>query len=134
MRSKNYCININPIGWKRAGLSGKKFFDTQQRDKIAFGLFLGQQHGNEPLFNRPIHLDITFFMPIPKSKLRLKKDNHGCPYFYHATVPDLDNLLKFILDACKNVVLQDDRWVCSITASKKYDIQPRTEFKITEVE
>jgi Holliday junction resolvase RusA-like endonuclease len=133
-RSKSYCLNINPIAWKRAGLNGKKFFDTQQKDKIAFGLFLAQQHGNDPLFNKPVHLDITFFMKIPQSKARLKTNKNGTPYHYHATVPDLDNLLKFIQDACKNVTLADDRWICSISAKKVYDNNPRTEFTITEIE
>ena len=128
LKSKSYRIDVLPISWKRVGVAtGNHFFDRQKRDKIAFGLYLAQQHENQPLFCKAIAMDITFFMKKPKiPKLKYAQ--------YHSTTPDLDNLCKFLLDAIKGVVINDDRIICSLSAKKVYDIQPRTEFTVTEVE
>lgn len=128
-RSKTYVVNLNPQPWKRAGLNGKKFFDQQKQDKIAFGLYLLQQHNNEPLFSGAIEVNITFFMPIPPGKKK-----HIKPGTYHKTVPDNDNLEKFILDAAKNVCYTDDRIISVSTHKKIYDNNPRVEMTITSLE
>lgn len=127
VRSKSYSIKLTPIPWQRARLNGQRFFDGQTKEKVAFGLYLNQQHNDEPLFENPISLDIVFYMPMPKSI----KDRKNTPY--HSTKPDLDNLCKFLLDAIKDVLIADDKIICSIYAKKVYDKEPRTEFVITEV-
>ena len=43
---------------------------------------------------------------------------------------DLDNLLKFILDAMNRVVYIDDRQVCSISAQKRFGLRDRTTITI----
>lgn len=124
MRRKVYCVNVPPIAWKRAARNGKRVYDAQARDKVSFGLYLGQQHNEESLFDMPIHVEITFYMPISKSSKGSK--------FYHSSPPDLDNLTKFCLDAIKDVLITDDRIICSLFAEKVYDENPRTELIITE--
>jgi Holliday junction resolvase RusA-like endonuclease len=128
-RSKSYCVNVNPIAWQRPGLNGKRFFDAQQKDKVYFGLYLLKQHNGEPLFSRAISLDVEFYMPI-KLTLKVRRPNTT----YHKTVPDIDNLCKFLTDAIKGVIILDDRLIVSLTAKKLYSSQPRTEFTIKEVE
>lgn len=128
MRSKAYCINITPVAWKRAARNGNRMYDAQVRDKVAYGLYLGQQHNDEPLFEKPISVALTFFMPIPSS-LKNKKLPH-----YQGQTPDIDNLCKFILDTFKDILITDDRIICSLFAEKVYDEKPRTELIITEVE
>ena len=127
MREKHYTIPLKPIPWKRCGLSGTKFFDTQVSDKIAFGLYLNQQHGSEPMFSGPVALDVTFFM---SSQNKIKRTGP------HYSTPDLDNLLKLLLDAIVNTktIMTDDRLISFITAKKIYDKNPRTEFTIRELE
>lgn len=127
VRSKSYCIKIPPIAWQRARLNGQRFFDGQTKEKVAFGLYLNQQHNDESLFSNPITLDVVFYMAQPKSL----KDRKGT--MYHSTKPDLDNLIKFLLDSIKDVLIVDDKIICSIYAKKVYDKEPRTEFVITEV-
>lgn len=51
--------------------------------------------------------DITFYMPVPKNG----KDRIGKP---HQQTPDLDNLIKALLDA----VLKDDSHIWQLKASK----------------
>lgn len=127
MRSKSYRININPIAWQRPARNGNRYYDSQAKDKVSFGLYLNHQHNNEAPFDKAIHMEVIFYMPIPKS-IKDRKES-----IYHATTPDLDNLCKFLLDAIKDVLITDDRIICSLTAKKVYDKDPRTELIITEV-
>jgi len=85
--------------------------------------------------NEPIRIKLTFFMSIPKSypekqkgKLRLEP--------IHTKRPDLDNLIKLILDALNGICWVDDSQIISISAIKLYatDDIPRTEIWIGEWE
>ena len=127
MRSKSYRIDITPIPWQRVARRGNRCYDTQTKDNVCFALSLSQQHNDEPFFSNPIHLDVTFYMPIPK----LIKERPESPY--HATVPYLDNLYRFMLNSIKDVLIADERVICSLSLKKVYDKEPRTEFTITEV-
>jgi Holliday junction resolvase RusA-like endonuclease len=128
VRSKTYCIPIPPISWKRAAMNGSRFFDPQTKEKVTFGIYLLQQHNDEPLFECPIHIDLSFHMIAPKSMKNHKK------FPPHGVAPDVDNLVKFILDAIKDVLIKDDRQVASISARKLYDKEPRTIITITEID
>lgn len=126
-RQKRYCVNIPPQPWRRPQLCNTRFFNDQKSSRLAFGLYLAQQMDEDPLFDMPVHLDVTFYMPLPKSKYLRK------PGQYHVITPDIDNLTKFCLDALKDVVITDDRIISSLSARKIYDRNPRTEFIITEL-
>lgn len=127
MRSKTYCIKIAPIAWQRVVRSNNRSYDAQTRDKVSFGLYLSQQHNDEPFYTKPISLDVTFYMPMPKQL----KDNPTATY--GATPPSLECLYKFFLDAIKDILIDDVRVIYSLSLKKVYDKEPRTELTITEV-
>lgn len=127
-RTKVYCIEMPPIPWQRARLAGKRFYNAQKAEKLTFGFILSDQHNREPLFSKPVSLDVTFYMQQPESWSGKKKDST----YVHSSKPDLDNLCKFLLDSLKGVLIQDDNIICEIKARKIYDKKPRTEFIITE--
>jgi Holliday junction resolvase RusA-like endonuclease len=120
---------MTPIPLRRARINNQRFYDTQVKDKITFGLYLIQQHGSAPIFTKPLQIDITFYMRTGQQKAKMAKTHHD-------SVPDLDNLIKFALDAIvdTNTILTDDRIISIINAKKVYDSFPRTEFTITELE
>lgn len=128
MRSKSYRIKIAPIAWHRVVRNGSRSYDAHTRDKVCFGLYLSQQHNEEPLFSKPIHIDVTFYIPFPKQV----KDK-PIP-LHHTITPSLDCLYKFFLDAIKDILITDIRVICSLSMKKVYDKEPRTELVITEVE
>jgi Holliday junction resolvase RusA-like endonuclease len=131
MRTKTYIINKPPVPWARPGLSGKRFFDTQTQDKLIYGIYLQQQHGADALFYHPSTLDICFFMPCSvKVSTSIKEENTE---IVHCVRPDIDNLVKFALDAMRNIIIIDDKIIYSINAKKIYDSKPRTEFTIKEL-
>jgi len=71
----------------------------------------------------PVSIDIEFGMPRPKNHFRtgkfaaLLKD--GAPA-YHTKAPDLDKLVRCVLDALTGVAWHDDSQVRHIIASKVY--------------
>lgn len=124
MRSKTYCIRTAPVAWKRVVRSERRHYNSYNKDIVSFGLYLSQQHNEEPLFTNPIHLDITFYMPITSKIIKS---------VYHSNPPYLDNMYKFLFHCMKDVVFADERIICSLSIKKVYDREPRTELVITEV-
>jgi Holliday junction resolvase RusA-like endonuclease len=131
MRSKSYVISLPPIAWKRSGLKWKPskdkrkipFYDQQLKEKIAIGIMLSNQHNDEPLFSIPIHISCRFYIYKPRKTFNI----------YPIKTPDVDNLCKFLFDVMKDVLITDDRIICSLSVAKVYDSNPRTEFTITEI-
>jgi Holliday junction resolvase RusA-like endonuclease len=72
----------------------------------------------------PIILYVSFYFPIPASAKRKKQPDkivHGDP---HMIRPDLDNLVKAILDGLNTVAFVDDKQIVGIYARKMYGITP----------
>lgn len=68
---------------------------------------------------RPVHVDLIAYLPIPKSWTN-KKRNEALVGALRPNKPDLDNILKAVLDGCNEVVYLDDKQVHSIRARKMY--------------
>lgn len=69
-----------------------------------------------------ISLKCKFYMPIPKCLQKKILENQP-----HTNKPDVDNLLKFLLDCLSGVCIEDDRKVSKIESQKLYSSSPRTE-------
>lgn len=120
----------DPVPWARARIgNAKRFWDSQKQIKLGYVLQISNQVGGLS-YTQPLHLDIVFFMPIAESLSDKKK--HALDGAYHASKPDLDNLIKFVLDVCTGVLYKNDCIIASISASKKYSLNPRTEFSFFE--
>lgn len=67
-------------------------------------------------------------MPIPKSLSKKKAEKlEGT---WHDKKPDLDNLVKMILDRSSGILFQDDNNIAKITATKKYSKFPKIELYV----
>jgi Holliday junction resolvase RusA-like endonuclease len=130
-QSAQYTISGPPIPLKRPRFGLGHVFDSQKREKYGAGLQLKSQHEYVLPFDGPLKLEVTFFMPMPK---RLAKKNHVDGSAPHYIKPDIDNLLKFLLDAANNVIIKDDSLVSCVVANKIYSLCPRTELTITRLE
>lgn len=98
-------------------------YDPQHENKITTQWKIKAQTVGHDLvdLSEKMHLSIRviFEMPIPKSS----KAKAGSP---HTKKPDIDNLLKFILDAGNGLLWKDDSKIHSITAVKVYSSTPQT--------
>jgi len=60
---------------------------------------------------------------------KFMKDN--APDF-HTQIPDIDNLIKFVLDACNKHLYVDDKLVVDVNASKNWSADASTHMAIQE--
>lgn len=121
-----YVVLGDPTPLARGRFVNRRVWDSQKQEKLIFGLNLKNLHGNKPLFTGPLHLELNFFFPIPRSKQ--KKNLAGTYHFFR---PDLDNLIKFAADCANGVLFKDDAIIASIKSCKLYDLdKPRTEIII----
>jgi Holliday junction resolvase RusA-like endonuclease len=129
---KQYVIPVTPIAWKRAGVTyiSKKphFYDQQTHEKLAYGLYLAQQHGSCPLFEGPLEMIVSYFFPFPPGHRRKTKS------LYHCRRPDVDNLNGLLYDACKSVLFKDDCLISKESTVKLYDLKPRIEITLRNLE
>jgi Holliday junction resolvase RusA-like endonuclease len=126
-KSKVYTIIGKPIPLARPRFSQQHgsvhVFDSQAQEKNGTQIQLKSQY-KDPLITCPIHMNIAFFFEASS------KHKHGHPV---SIKPDLDNLIKWVLDNSNGIIFKDDSLVVSLFASKYYDNYERTEFTITEV-
>ena len=71
---------------------------------------------------KSIMVDIEFRIPIPQSYSKKKKAE--LEWTPHNKKPDLDNLVKAVLDALNGVAFEDDSLISYIIASKVYAEEP----------
>jgi len=80
----------------------------------------------------PVHVHLNVVFKRPKY---MQKNIYSHDLILHTKRPDLDNVIKAVLDAL-NSVLNDDSQVCKISATKYYaekDHEPRTEISISKL-
>jgi len=96
--------------------------------KVNYGIMIEKQHGDAPLYSGPIQIDFIFYFPV---KLTLKPEKR-LQYVntFKTSRPDLDNLIKFILDAATGILYHDDSIITAISAKKIYALEGKTEFTV----
>jgi len=127
-----YVLMGDPIPLARCRISRRTYrmYDTQKELKLVSQITLKNQHnqyGSRPLYKGPLKVESFFYFHIPKTK----KDTH--PLDYKTSKPDVDNLVKLILDMANGILFKDDSQVVEMICHKLYDINPRTEFIIEEI-
>lgn len=68
---------------------------------------------------KSVHLELAAYFPIPKSWTKKKKDQ-AINGVLKPNKPDIDNILKAVLDGCNKIVYIDDAQVYSTRAKKLY--------------
>lgn len=135
-------LNIEPRSLPRARHSVRGRFAQTYYTKDQQALFKEYEisivnalkslgHINIPIYdkNTSMGLKLTFYMPIPKSysnKKRIELENA-----HHKIKPDIDNLIKMILDRASGKIWEDDYSISEITATKLYSNNPRIDIEIT---
>lgn len=86
------------------------------------------------LLKGPLRADIDVRMDIPQSWSKKRRLEAMQGLIIPSTKPDLDNVLKAILDACQGVVFHDDKQVCALQMAKTYHDAPWVEVHISALE
>lgn len=124
-----------PIPWKRPARNGKLTFDSQVKEKKRYKEIVWEQIvgiSNNPLSRLKVEIKVhlEYQMPIPTSWSNVRRlKTIGKP---HTSKPDADNLVKFVLDAFKNMLWTDDSKIYALHAIKYYSETPLTRIYIEE--
>lgn len=78
------------------------------------------------LIDGPVYLAVTFHLPKPKSTKKRKT--------WQTSRPDLDKLIRAVMDGLTGVVWTNDSRVVHVCASKPFGDPPRAEIRITQPE
>jgi crossover junction endodeoxyribonuclease RusA len=65
-------------------------------------------------------LGLTFHMPRPKSHLRANGEVKDRAHIAHTKKPDIDKLVRCVLDALTGIAYADDSQVARVEAIKRY--------------
>ena len=73
---------------------------------------------------------MEFFMPIPKSYTKKRREACIAMEELPAKKPDIDNFVKYYFDCMNDIAFDDDSQVCALEAYKYFSETPRVEIKL----
>ena len=109
-----------PVAKGRPRMTRAGHIYTPKKTHDAEALFRLYARTNLNRATGPLSMRVRFGMPIPKSYSKKKRQAIQAGEFHHDKKPDLDNLLKLVLDALNGVAYEDDKQVIDISACKFY--------------
>lgn len=80
----------------------------------------------------PLTVSIDFGMPIPKSATKKRKEGMLAGVICHTVKPDVDNLVKAVLDGLNGIAWHDDAQITQLNISKGYAREPHIYINIHE--
>lgn len=92
------------------------------------------KYGSIQPAEQPLEMNIVFYMPIPKSYSKKQRAEILNGRLKPTKKPDIDNLIKSVLDALNGLAYADDSQIIKVTAVKRYAETGSTELTIKEGE
>ena len=135
MRAVRIEIPGVPVGKARPRFTKSgRCYNTKKTTEYERSIAIGFLHSGEKSFpaNTPLIIDIIAEMPIPKSTPKYKLKRMIEEETPHLKKPDLDNIVKAVLDGLNGIAFPDDNQIYRISAFKKYSENPKTVIVITE--
>lgn len=80
--------------------------------------------------NSFIAVKVVAYYPIPKSATKAQLAAMQAGKIFPSRKPDIDNVLKVVLDALNGVAYKDDSRVVHVEAEKRYSFDPRLEIHL----
>ncbi|WMI81813.1 RusA family crossover junction endodeoxyribonuclease [Anaerotignum sp. MB30-C6] len=91
-------------------------------------------YGNLKPSDKPLSVMIAFYMPIPKSTPKKTRKLILEGGYWHTKKPDMDNLVKSVLDGLNKAAYIDDSQIVFLSTKKEYSETPKTVVWVQEVE
>ena len=129
MSSKRYVLWSEPHPYIRSDKE-RRVWDGIKQSRFIQITDLLEQHGDRPLFKGPLSIEIYFYL---KSHDKAKK-SPGPHDTFHYSAPSVASLLKFFEEMATGVLITSAHQIATVKTYKRWDIQPRTEVIIEEIE
>lgn len=126
-------INGVPKVQKQTRLHRGYWYDPSKKDKQHIQSIVQLTAPKTPL-ECAIYMQLTFFMPIPKSTPKKQRNLMQMGLIAPVTRPDFDNLAYLVTNALKGIVYKDDSYVTDCFIRKRYSDNPRTEIEVTPID
>lgn len=81
----------------------------------------------------PVRLAIKAYSGIPKAASKAKRLEMELARILPTKKPDIDNIVKLVMDSLNGVAWEDDKQVCTLEVRKLYSKTPRLEICICEM-
>ena len=95
-------------------------YETKEFENQVAALYINKADGKKFERYKPLEVQISFFMEIPKSFSKKKRADIECGLLSHTVKPDLDNLTKSVLDALNGIAWYDDAQIVDLQVNKEY--------------
>jgi Holliday junction resolvase RusA-like endonuclease len=108
-------------------------YDPNRDNKDIVAWYARKVYKGKPL-EQALRVKLDFYFKpsrVLADVMEAEIKNETLPY---TKVPDVDNLVKLVLDALNHVIWLDDSYVVQIEAAKWYSLHPRTEINIREAQ
>jgi Holliday junction resolvase RusA-like endonuclease len=132
-----FTLSGNPIPQKQTRFSCRggfaRAYDPSKKDLEMIQWQIRPFAPLQPLLG-PVCLTLFFYMPIPKSTSKAKRDQMRRRIILPIFKPDEDNLAYIVTNALKKIVYEDDAQVCEKHVYKVYDDMPRTEIIVKQIQ
>lgn len=103
----------------------QKTVDYENKIKAAYG---GR------FYEGYLQMDVKAYFKIPKSTSKKKKESMLMGEIKPDKKPDIDNVLKIVLDSLNKTAYKDDAQVITASITKEYSESPRIKITISELE
>ena len=101
-------------------------------NKVAF-LYKLAAKGRKFQRHAPVSVEIRAYYGIPQSDSKRQRERKLNGAIMPCKKPDIDNVVKAVLDAINGIAYEDDAQVVMISASKAYSERPRVEMSVLDV-
>lgn len=117
-----FTIPGEPRGWARTRLNnGRPFKDAKTRGYQNLVRTVAKAHGARPVTG-PVRISITAHFAMPKRLTRARRQAIEFGSDYPTKKPDIDNVVKAILDALNGLAFSDDAQVVVLSARKEWAV------------
>ena len=120
-------IDGDPLFLQRPQNGKHGFYDPQFIAKKNFAHIVKEKYKGKPI-DEEVSLDLAFYLKMAESWSKKKKERLNMQP--HTGKKDLDNAIKFILDALNGVVWLDDSIIFEIHATKHWAYEGKTVIEV----
>ena len=132
-----FTIPIEPVGQMRArataiGGHARTYKHGKQRAEEARLLAFAAEHRPDEPLDGPLELTVDAYLPIPASMTKLKRTMAANGELRPTKKPDIDNVIKHLLDCFNGIFWTDDKNIVGLLVRKYYSDRPRWEVEIRQ--
>ena len=107
---------------------GRSVYNPQIEERIHIQQHLANQHGDKPIYTKPLYVDVAYNMPM------LQKHYKALNHKPHVSKPLLPDLEYALFSLCEGIIFKDMRQIISVKSLKLYGKVPSIIIEVREYE